>query len=429
MPPRSISPNVKRVAATLALAGVLVACEPTGPAPPASRRPDDAPSAVPAGGTITFGVLGEPPSLDPYSRIASDLTYFVARPVYRSLYEVTPEGVVEADLAASLTSDRRGATVTLEPARWSDGSVITAADVAASVARARPPSGFAGLAARVVDRRTVRFSGDVAGDWEQRLAIGSFVVPRAGKEVWSGPFVIQKHVAGLQVVLARNPRYDAPPRLDRIKVQFISDLEIMLALLGSGRLDAAAPPSAVNLDERLDELGLHHAETPGWETIALDLTGTADTGLRSTIVGAVERDEIAEGIVRDEGTVLDVPQPPRGDGGGVEIQFGTASGDELLQLMQRMLQKDLASTGVSSELAQVDPATLYGPWDIESPLDVALRREIYPGFDGPTVRDDLAWFPLFTVESFVAWNDGVNGLAPNGALDGPLWNAEEWWLE
>ena len=429
MPPRSISPSGKRVAATIVLVAVLAACEPNEPAPPAATPRDDIPSQVPDGGTVTFGVLGEPPTLDPYAETASDLTYFLARPVYRSLYEVTPDGDVEADLVETTTPFERGVLVTLEPARWSDGSPITAGDVAASVARAREPSGFAGLTARVVDRRTVRLSGDVSGDWTRRLAVGTFVLPPGGKDKWSGPFTVASYVPGLQLVLERNVASGGGAHLDRIKIQFISDLEIMLALLESGKLDAGAPPSAVNLDDRLDELRLRHEETPGWETIALDLGGIADRALRATIVGSVDRDRIAEGIVRDEGVVLDVPQPRSGTGGGVEIQFGTASGDELLQLMQRVLQKDFAAGEVSSELAQVDPATLYGPWQFDSPVDVMLRREIHPGFDAPGADDDLTWFPLFSVHSFLAWNEGVNGLVPNGALDGPLWNAEDWWLD
>jgi ABC-type transport system substrate-binding protein len=376
-------------------------------------------------------VLGEPPSLDPYSELASDLTYVLAAPVYRSLYRTLPDGAVESDLAESVTPEgRRGVLVRLRPARWSDGEPVTSRDVVRSVQRARYPSGFVGLDATVVDRLSVRLTGDVSGDWAVRLADNSFVVPReGGLRVGSGPFVVTRYVPGLEIVFERNRRSSVEAHLDRIKLQFIAGLEMMLALLEQGKLDAIAPPSAMNLDERLDEIGVSRSETLGRETIALHMGGDTDEELRSTIAGAIDVEQIEEGVVRDQGVALDNDLPGHSSGGGVEIQLGTASGDELLQLMQRVLQKNLAADEVSSELVQVDPATLYGEWETESPLDAALRREIVPGSRRLQPSEDLGWVPLFSVESFVAWNDGINGLVPHGGLEGPLWNAEDWWRD
>ena len=405
---------------------VLASCDPAAPIDPADRPPG---ADVPTGGTVTFGVLGEPATLDPYSELASDLTYFLARPVYRSLYTVMPDGVVEPDLAESLDADRKGVVVHLERASWSNGKPITAGDLLYSIETARAPSSLAGLDARVVGRRAVRIDGEPAGDWARRLAVGSFVVPRrVDLSIGSGPFVAARYVPGLQIVYKRNPNWNGEPaNIDRLTVQFISTTGMMLELLEREKLDAAAPPSAVNLDERLDEVGLRHAESRGWETIALDL-GEAPEGLRSTMIGAIDRDHIAEGLIRDDGRLLSPREPGRrSDDADTEIQLGAPSGDELLHLMQRVLQKDLGRAGIKAELAQIDPATFYGAWDSESPLDVALRREIVPAFGAPRVPKDFSWFPLFSVDTFLTWNDGVEGLEPNGSLDGPLWNAHEWW--
>lgn len=426
------STNRRWLAAAVALLS-LVACEQDDP--PSSIPPTSAPgtpAAVADGGRVVFGVLGEPPTLDPYSKLASDLSYLLARPVYRSLYRTMPDGVVERDLVEILTSKgRRSVLVRLRRARWSNGDPVTSRDVVRSVRRARYPSGFAGLDAAAVDRRSVRLTGDVFGDWAVRLADNTFVVPRrADLRVGSGPFVVTRFVPGLEIVYGRNPRAAEPAHLDRIKVQFIASLEIMQALLENGKLDAAAPPSAMNLDDRLRAIGLSQAEVLGRETITLDMSEILDEGLRSAIAGAVDRPQIAEGLIRDHGVALDNDLPPASPGGGVEIQLGTASGDELLQLMQRILQKNLGANEISSELVQVDPATLYGEWETGGPLDVALRREIVPKSQSTGASDDrTAWTPLFRVESFVAWNDGINGLVPNGGLDGPLWNAEDWWRD
>jgi hypothetical protein len=436
MPRRSISSTSRRWVIAFAAALSLVACDPNGSGQPdATTAPTQTPPGDPAdvteGGTVVLGVLGEPPSLDPYSDVASDLTYLLAAPVHRSLYRTMPDGVVESDLAGSITSDgRRGVLVRIRPAKWSNGDPLTSGDVVRSVERARYPSGFVGLEATAVDRRTVRLTGDVSGDWAVRLADNTFVVPRrGGPRVGSGAFVVTRYVPGLEIVFDRNPRAADAGHLDRIKVQFIASLDIMLSLLEEGKLDAAAPPSAMNLEERLDEIGVSHAETQGRETVVLHMGGDTDETLRSTIAGAIDIGRIAEGLIRDQGDALDNELPGHSSGGGVEIQLGTASGDELLQLMQRIVQKDLGADDVTSELVQVDPATLYGEWEIESPLDAALRREIVPGSRKLRPTDDLTWVPLFFVESFLTWNDGINGLVPHGGLEGPLWNAEDWWRD
>ena len=407
---------------------LLVACDTNV----STDGPDQIPPREPVrGGRVTFGVLGEPPTLDPYSKIASDLTYFLARPVYRSIFQVRPDGTVAPDLVDldNLRSAPGGVTVELRRARWSNGDPVTARDVVYSVRKAREPSGFTGLSATAVDKRVVRFRGSNFGDWARRLAIGTFVVPRgADLEVGSGPFVVTRYVPGLEIVYERNPAWTGEPALlNRLTVQFISSTGMMLALLERGRLDAAAPPSSINLDERLDEAGLAHAESRLRETIALDLDEVTAGLLRSTIIGAIDRDHIAEGLVRDDGRALPLRTPDkRMNDPAVEIQLGAPAGDELLQLMQRVMQKDLARVGIESELAQIDPATYYGEWESESPLDAALRREVVPGFDKPRPPSDLSWFPLFSVDTFLAWNEGVDGLEPNGGLDGPLWNSHLW---
>jgi ABC-type transport system substrate-binding protein len=102
-----------------------------------------------AGGKLSFGVLGSPATLDPYSPVASDLTRELVRPLYPSLYRFLPDGSAVPYLARSLEESGSRAIVTLAEASWSNGKRITARDVAASVQRATEPSGFAGLEAKV----------------------------------------------------------------------------------------------------------------------------------------------------------------------------------------------------------------------------------------------------------------------------------------
>ena len=290
-----------------------------------------------------------------------------------------------------------------------------------------------GLQARALGKRRVRFEGEVFGDWSRRLALGTYVVPpRPGSKIGSGPYIASRYVPGLEIVYEPNPEWSGdPPLLDRVAVQFVSSTQLLLELVERGRLDAAVVPSAVNIDERLTEIGLAYEETEGWETIVLDMRKLADRTTRLRLAHSIDRGQLEEGLIRDDGDVVDVrslARVPEG-GGDLEVTLATASGDELLQLMQRVLQRQLGADGIKAELVQIDPATLYGEWESNAPTDVALRRVITARFNGPRAPRDLSRFPLFSVDTFVAFDKSLQGVEGNGTLDGPLWNVHEWWLE
>lgn len=220
----------------------------------------------------------------------------------------------------------------------------------------------------------------------------------------------------------------------------------MLGLLRNDRLDAALLPSAVNLDERLDALKLKHADALGWESIYLDLGGAApQRSHRAAIAEGIDREVIESGLVRDDGRIANTlhpePGPDGGDGRWASIPAGrpvadsilvsAPLGDELLLLIQRIVQQHLTRAGFEVELVRIEPSTFYGPWARDDPMDVALRRALgAPGLtDSRMDFRDLAAFPLFHVDSELAWQPHVYGLLPNPTLEGPLWNVHEWWVE
>ena len=145
------------VLAALVVAVTLVAC--TGddsPAPPAGGAPTPL-----FGGAVTLGVLGDPPTLDPYSPRATDLTHTLVRPVYPTLFRFGPDGSIRPYLARSLDEVEDGARVRLEKMAWSNGRAITADDVAASARRASSPSPLARLRIRATAPRTLELRGRV----------------------------------------------------------------------------------------------------------------------------------------------------------------------------------------------------------------------------------------------------------------------------
>ncbi|MGH2806318.1 MAG: ABC transporter substrate-binding protein [Actinomycetota bacterium] len=420
-------PRFRLGAATLLVATVALACPSDGGRVdgPTSASPPVSP--VPPRGTIAVGVLGEPATLDPYSPLASDLTYWLARPIYPSLYRFTGDDAIVPDLAGDLETSPGGALVTLRRARWSDGTRITAGDVVASIRRARPPSGFARIrSARARGRDVVELRGNLVG-WTGALATRAFVLP-GGRWRANGPtagsFRVAGRVPGLRLAYEADRSFVPQPALRRVDITFTHSLEMMLGLLERERLDAAILPMSVNLDDRLDELGLEHAEGEFTETIYLDLDGAApDRRFRERIVAAVDADALYEGFIRDDGRVV-APRVSDGAGPDLHVQFATAVGDELLMLMQRAMQLQFKRARITAELVTLDPKTFYGSWARDDPSEIALRRSS----PGPSGRARFDAVPLFRVETVIAWLPGLTGPAPTASPDGPLWNLEAWSL-
>jgi Bacterial extracellular solute-binding proteins, family 5 Middle len=426
---------------------LLASC--TGSSDDADGGPTLTPTAVEPSepsGEVVFGVLGEPATLDPYSPLASDLTYALARPLYPSLFRLLPDGTAAPYLAGSVQELDGGVRVNLRAARWSDGSLITAQDVAASARRARLPSGFAvARSVRAVGSTAVEFRGpDV--DWPVALASGAFIMPggRYGSVV-GGPFQIESRTPGLEVVLEPNTSWvEGAVGVERLRIQFIENTGTMTYLLKEGRLDAAAIPSAVNLGFRLEEAGLEHDSALGWESVRLDFAA-GDLGQqdRKALTAAIERDVLQDGFVRDDGRISNTLTPQPGDGGAdgdwekpktsqarlAGRTFGIAApvGDELLNSLQQVIQLQLDDRDALADMIDIDVRTFYGRRSSRGPADAFLARSLgAPELPEPRLDGSLGAMPMFQVATYLAWNDGVEGPEVNPSIEGALWNAATW---
>jgi ABC-type transport system substrate-binding protein len=286
-------------------------------------------------------------------------------------------------------------------------------------------------------------------DWERALATAAFVLPR-GRAArpggrFGGPFVLAGVRRGLQVVYQPNPEWEgSDPYLERLVVQFVSGVGFLLDLLERGDLDGAAVPSAVNLGDRLAARGLEHAEALGWESVHLDFGASGlDARLRRAIVGAVDRGAVAEGIVRGDGRVSNTLHPSPGPDGaegafdrasrgsidGASVLLTGPGGDELISLTQRIVQRQLDDAGASVEIASAEPGAVYGGGRGDPGGIKVLRSAGVPGaIDPPAVVRTLDMFPMFHVETVVAFGPALKGIEVNPSIEGPLWNAELWWL-
>lgn len=447
--------------AALAAAAALVACTDAGGSRGDAERstpghvssPGQSPTIAPVrGGRVRLGFVGAPATLDPYSPLASDLTYALARPVYPSLYELDPDGVPRRSLATHLEHTTQGVVVRLKRTRWSDGSTVGANDVIASIRRARAPSGFARVtAARRISVREVSLRGHV-GDWRQALATLAFVLPNGvvegGKRaiVGGGPFRIASYTPGLRVLYKpnRDGRLTDPPLVEEVVVEFVESEDVLLQLLDDGRLDAAVPPATVNLAERLDDLDVESDAKLGWESVRLVLERSLSRSERAAVVAAVDRGALVTGFVRDDGRVSNTLHPSPESAGGrwrgslgkkmrvpTPVKLLAPTGDELLTLMQRALQIQLIESHVKVEPITSSAADFYGRWRLDDPADVAIVRAAgAPGLaEGRAALRNLTALPIAQVRTYLAWRRAVHGLSVNPTFAGPLWNAESWWRE
>lgn len=449
MPRGSLSPTRKKTGSSRrALTGLLcalgvtvatVACTQPAQQPDEVAERPSAPASPgpPARGRVALGVLGESATLDPYSSLASSLTYSLVRPLYPSLFRLRPDGAPVPYLAERIEPASGGVRVFLRRARWSDGRRIVARDVVASARRAGPPSGFAEVRARVEEPRVVRFRGDV-NDWETTLASIAYVLPEGQPaEVSGGPLLLERHRKGLEIVYGRNPNwFGGSVGLRRVVVRFVNDVRIMLSLLERGELDAGALPSTVNLTERVTARGLEGSAALGWESIQLR-AGQAPPSVMAAVGSALKRRLLQQTFIRDDGRISSTLAPRPGAGGadgpwraptsstsfGRPVSLAVPEGDELLSLLQRALQVQLDDLG-QLDLVATDLETFYGTWMSDAPVDLVLARAVGgPGLGRPS---DPAAIPLFQVATHLVWRPGIEGLQPNPTFEGPLWNVESW---
>lgn len=383
--------------------------------------------------------------------MASDLTHALVRPLYPSLYALSPKGKPVPDLAHGIEFTPYGVRITLARARWSDGSRITSRDVIASLRRARAPSGFARIIqARAISKRAVALVG-TPRNWPRLLSTATFVLPGGrlqgsrGRLVGGLSWRTTAYRRGLKIVYARNrhARVWERPYLKKVTVFFYESESVLLDALRAGRVDVAVPPSTLNLGGRLDEMDVVYDDALGWESIWLDIRQSLTRAERSAFVSALDRRSLELSLIRDDGRLSQTLHPgPRGVKGPWTFGYGkrskitqpvrlsVPSGDELLFLLQRAIQIQLAQRDIDVDLVVGSAADFYGPWRSSSPADVALLRSAgAPGLrDAARFHPKITAYPLAHVRTYLAWSPRMNGLEVNPTLDGPLWNMASWWV-
>jgi peptide/nickel transport system substrate-binding protein len=225
---------------------------------------------VPAyGGVLKEGAIGSPQFINPLLAI-SDSDRDLSTLTYAGLMRLSASGGLLPELAESYTISDDGKTYTFvlrSDAKFTDGSNVTAADVAFTVKKAQDPglkspeyANWSGIGVAVVDSRTVRFTltkpyapflglttlGILPARLWQNISNTEFPFSALQTNpVGSGPFKItsmSRNASGLiqSVSLDANPYYVlGRPYLNGVTFRFYANTDDLNGALLSGAIESA----------------------------------------------------------------------------------------------------------------------------------------------------------------------------------------------
>jgi peptide/nickel transport system substrate-binding protein len=381
------------------------------------------------GGTAVLGSISDVDSWNEYlshQTFAHDLLGRIFPPLARKI-EGGPGGAesFRPELAESWTTSDDGLAITfrLREASWSDGAPVTASDVRFTWrAQTSPDVVWADATSKehvddveVVDDRTVTFHFDRVYPQEMEDAVVGGILPeheygRVPFDQWrnhdwstlhigGGPFVLESHSPGDEIVLARNPRYFAPdlPRLDRIVVRVVPDAGNLLTQLLAGDVDytenvapweaervrAAPGVTLIPFDApRFDYIGWNGAHPPFDDplirralTLAIDRRGLVEELLHG--FGRISTGPVPSFVRGADPAIAPWPYDPdearrllgaRGflpgrdgvlerDGHPLELTLTTNAGNRLREAVLVKVQEQLGRIGVRVEVRPLEMRT------------------------------------------------------------------------
>lgn len=232
----------------------------------------------------------------------------------------------------SAADDGHALTFVLREAVWSDGVPITADDVrftwTVQTAEAVPWIDAA-RKARIrdvvaLDARTVRFEFDGAYPAQLADAVEGPILPRhrfgrvpfeewarhpwSAADVGSGPFLLERHAPGHEIVLKRNPRAAGDgPWLDGIVVRIVPDMPNLVTQLRAGQLDYVdgLPPRDAAALARQEGLTLVAFDQPSYDYVGWNAARPPldDPGLRRALTLAIDRQGLVDSLLFGYGRV------------------------------------------------------------------------------------------------------------------------------
>jgi peptide/nickel transport system substrate-binding protein len=239
-----------------------------------------------SGGTLSFLVQPEPPTLASYVSTSGPIGLVMPK-VYEGLFDYDNDGQLVPILAESYDVSSDGKTVTFnlrKGVKWHDGKPFTSADVKFTIMNVlkkvhpRGPNSFREVSSiDTPDAHTAVFNLDAPAPYMFRSfsAYESPMVPKhllegqdiksaplANNPVGTGPFKFVEWKKGQYIRLDKNEDYwqKGLPHLDRIVGRFIPDASTRTAAMENGEVMYAAYNAIPNIDavrlNKRDDIGV-----------------------------------------------------------------------------------------------------------------------------------------------------------------------------
>jgi ABC-type transport system substrate-binding protein len=310
-----------RAVAVAIAAATTLAVGGCAPAPSTSGS-----SSVVGNETLTIGLSAEIASL-PAGADKGSAGTMVHTLVNRGLMAYDNKGVLVPGLAASVeTPDPTTYTFRLRPdLKFSDGSVITAATVKATLDYLRNPASAARIFSGAkdiagiteVDDKTVKVTlkGPDSAFLEYLADPTAGIVPPAalkpGEPNWigAGPFKLDEYVKGVKAVFSRNEHFyeNTSQKLNKVNVAFYPDGQARVNALMSGEVDLIdyVPWEDFDRIEKTKGLTLDSQNGP-FQFVVFNVTKgpMADPLVRQAVAHAINRDNVVAGALSGHGTPL-----------------------------------------------------------------------------------------------------------------------------
>lgn len=290
-------------------------------------------------GTLTLGIPGTPPTLDPVNMLNHDWMV-VTQMMYENLIEFDINGNLQPQLAASLPSvSADGLTYhfTLrENVRFANGAPFSAEDVKYSFDYLLDPANkairrpvFARIkAVSVIDPMHVRFTlTQPYAPWLAFMTKCMGIFPKGSREgptgetfraapvgLGTGPAIFETWQPNDHIALKRNPNYwrEGVPAWDRLIVKQLPEDAARVAYIRTGQADIISAPPPREFASLKVASGLAGASRPtlgGWFALYFDNTKAPfdDVNVRRAIACAIDREMIAKrvyfGLLDASGTI------------------------------------------------------------------------------------------------------------------------------
>jgi peptide/nickel transport system substrate-binding protein len=372
-----------------------------------------------AGGSLVYSRQLETVTLNPREIKNGNGDIFAQEMIFSGIVRNDPNGTdkVVPGLAESWDISKDGLTYTfhLRPGlKYSDGSPLTAEDIAWNLEQFADPEVNISLAGVAAGMESVKATNDktvvvklehpVAAFLYNLAIFPAFIVDKSkleaeGPAYWkhpvgTGPFMVKEFATGSHITFEKNPNYfeKGKPYLQTMRWNFVpnSNTRVLALKSGEAQLADGIPFAQVTSLQGEPNLGIQEVELPQAVILIANnrIKPLGDVHVRRALSLAINREQLNEAVFRGTGTVpnsvlmnfeldaSDQEVPPFEysvakakeeiaaskfpQGFSVKLQY--PAGSDYFKQMSLLLQSEWKEIGVDVKLEELESAAVAEKW-------------------------------------------------------------------